>query len=392
MKVLWAVVYSVVALRVIAQFHRIMQVVRANKLLISLVLLAILSTIWSEDPALTLRRGVAVLATTALGIDFAVRYPIRVQMRLLGAVLGLTVLLSILAQVFLPGAIPTVNKAADADAWYGVFNQKNQFARIVVLATLVALTRSRRSRHQFISSSLLVAGAIALVIAAKSMGGLVILVALVLLVEVFPALCWKPRARTALTLAGVLVAIPVLYFAVQNIDSVTGMLGRDSTLTGRVKIWPLALSSITKSPFLGYGYEAFWYISPDAIRINEMVGWDTPHSHNGYIDLTLSLGLVGLALYLAGCVVAMRRAVALLRADDERESMWPLVYLSFTLLNQLSESSIFSSNSIVWVLYVAAACSVTKVSIADANTTLLLAPGGGEIVPDPDLTATKDYA
>src|SRR4029077_7976394 len=93
MKVLWAAVYSVVALRVISQYQRIMQVVRANKLLLSLVLFAILSTVWSEDPALTLRRGVAVLATTALGIDFAVRYPIREQLRLLGVVLGLTVLL-----------------------------------------------------------------------------------------------------------------------------------------------------------------------------------------------------------------------------------------------------------------------------------------------------------
>src|ERR1700733_7097677 len=66
MKVLWAVVYSVVALRVLSQYHRIVPVVRANKLLLFLVLFAILSTIWSEDPALTLRRGVAVLATTAL--------------------------------------------------------------------------------------------------------------------------------------------------------------------------------------------------------------------------------------------------------------------------------------------------------------------------------------
>jgi O-antigen ligase len=391
MKVLWAAVYFVVALRVISQYHRIMQVVRANKFLLSLVFFAILSTVWSEDPALTLRRGVAVLATTALGIDFAIRYPIREQLRLLGAVLGLTVLLSILAQVLFPGAIPTVDTLADADAWYGVFNQKNQFARIVVLATLVALTRTRQSRRQSVVLGLLVAAAIALVIAAKSMGGLVILVALILLVEVFPALRWKPRARTALALASVLVVIPVLYLAAQNIDSVTAMLGRDSTLTGRVKIWPLALSSIANRPFLGYGYEAFWYISPDAIRINEMVGWDTPHSHNGYIDLTLSLGLLGLALYLAGCVVAMRRAVAFLRADGERESMWPLAYLSFTLLNQLSESSIFSSNSILWLLYIAAACSVARVASADVNPSTPFAPESNTIAPDPDLIAIKDY-
>src|SRR4029077_5209380 len=126
------------------------------------------------------------------------------------------------------------------------------------------------------------------------------------------------------------------------------------------------------------------YIAPDAVRINEMVGWDTPHSHNGYIDLTLSLGLLGLSLYLAGCLVAMRRAVGFLRADGARESMWPLAYMSFTLLNQLSESSIFASNTILWVLYVAAACSVTRVATADVNSAMPFALGSDAIAPDPD--------
>jgi O-antigen ligase len=121
-----------------------------------------------------------------------------------------------------------------------------------------------------------------------------------------------------------------------------------------------------------------------------MVGWDTPHSHNGYIDLTLNLGLLGLCLYLAGCLVAMRRAVGFLRADGERESMWPLAYMSFTLLNQLSESSIFASNTILWVLYVAAACSVTGVASADVNLPMPFAPGSDAIAPDPDLIAIKD--
>jgi hypothetical protein len=88
----------------------------------------------------------------------------------------------------------------------------------------------------------------------------------------------------------------------------------------------------------------------------------------------------------------MRRAVGLLVANDERESMWPLAYLSFTLLNQLSESSIFSSNSILWVLYVAAAFSVTGVASTVAIPAMPFAPESGAIAPDPDLTDIKDYA
>ena len=106
LQIVWAVIYVIVAIRAAQQSRAILEAVRSNRLLIGLVLLALFSTAWSADPGLTLRRSMALLATTLFGVDFAVRYSIRDQLRLLAIALGSVVLLSVIVQVFFPGRFP----------------------------------------------------------------------------------------------------------------------------------------------------------------------------------------------------------------------------------------------------------------------------------------------
>jgi len=77
-----------------------------------------------------------------------------------------------------------------------------------------------------------------------------------------------------------------------------------------------------------------------------------PHAHNGFLDLGLDLGLLGVAI-LALCLVAnFARGVALLRSSRNPEGLWPLVYLTFFVLYNLTESTILIRNNIFWVLFV----------------------------------------
>src|ERR1700674_649072 len=119
-----SLIYIVVLVRAVPLRREILQAVKANKLLLFLVLFAILSTVWSEDAGLTIRRGFAVVATTLFGLDFAVRYSIREQVRLFGIALGLAVAISVVVEIFFHGLVPTVDTAYP-DAWNGAFVQKN---------------------------------------------------------------------------------------------------------------------------------------------------------------------------------------------------------------------------------------------------------------------------
>jgi exopolysaccharide production protein ExoQ len=360
-KVLWAAIYLIVALRVTSRYRQIAPLVRANKCLCLLVLLAIVSTLWSQDPAITLHHGVALLGTTLVAIDFALHYSIREQLRLICIVLGLVVLLSIAVETFAPGLIPRAPSDLDQVGWQGIFATKNNFGRIVVLAAAAFLSRPRRRRRGtlLMVTVMVIAGAV--ICAAHSAGSLITLGAIVLMYSAFGALRWRPAVLTIAGVGALLIVIPTANWALNNLDAVTAILGRDPTLSGRTELWRLTVENIAQSPVLGHGYDAFWNVSSQqATRIRGAIGWPAPTSHDGYLDLLLDLGFAGLLLYASSYVIAVRRAVTIFRGDPAHEIVWPLNFMSFALLCQVVEAGIFGPNSIFWILYAATAFSVSK--------------------------------
>ena len=101
----WSLIYIIVLVRASSIRREILRAVKANKALIFLVLFAVLSAGWSADAGVTIRRSLAVAATTLFGIDFAVRYPVREQVRLFGIALGIAVAISVLVELFFHGLV-----------------------------------------------------------------------------------------------------------------------------------------------------------------------------------------------------------------------------------------------------------------------------------------------
>ena len=89
------------------------------------------------------------------------------------------------------------------------------------------------------------------------------------------------------------------------------MLGKDLTLTGRTGIWSAVLDSIAKRPLLGYGYQAFWLgLEGESYRIILAVSWVLAQAQNGFLDVMLEMGTVGLAIVLLVFGFAFRDAAA----------------------------------------------------------------------------------
>jgi exopolysaccharide production protein ExoQ len=360
LQAMWSCIYVLVAIRASSQYRVIVDTIRSNKPLAALVLLAFLSTVWSEDHGVTLRRSIALMATTLFGIDFAVRYALRDQLRLLAVALGSVVALSVILQLFFPGFIPTYDLAYP-DAWVGVFGQKNGFSKIVVLTTIVILASVRRSLGGMIAAILAVLGALGLILAAQSMTSFVVFVVLLIVFIFAPTLRWSKGIRIAIQTFGGWSVIPFLLLVLRYRDAITNVLGRSSSLTGRVKIWALAASCVAAKPLLGYGYNAFWNVAPESLRIDALMNWNVPHAHNAYLELALELGLLGVALYAATYLLGLWRASEYMRVESGNNAKWPLAYLSFVLMYSFTESTVLAPNTIYWVLFVAAQCSVTLV-------------------------------
>lgn len=123
-------------------------------------------------------------------------------------------------------------------------------------------------------------------------------------------------------------------------------LGRNPNLTGRTEIWKTLLSMHT-NPVLGTGYETFW-MGPRLERIWQQSG-HINEAHNGYLDVYLNLGLVGLVLLVFVLVSAYRN---MCRGLDQRSSIAVLGAASWTLLQFYSVTEAAFMNGTMWMTFI----------------------------------------
>lgn len=155
---------------------------------------------------------------------------------------------------------------------------------------------------------------------------------------------WSSRIAVILgtVFIGALILLGVLASGVdlQREMQQAVLLGREEqseSLTGRLPIWMEVSDHIATRPFQGHGYDTFW--TPDNIDIvSTRVQWGLRESHNAYLELTLSLGLVGLGLVLSCVLLGIVRAVAQFQATGDAAYGLMAGLFIFGLSNGLLES------------------------------------------------------
>jgi O-antigen ligase len=157
-----------------------------------------------------------------------------------------------------------------------------------------------------------------------------------------------------IAIALILVIGSAAILFVDNLPFITSTLGRDLTLTGRTELWSVMLELIQERPLLGYGFNGFWrdWDSDVTAYLWRTLQWECPYGHNGFMDLLAELGIAGLAVFLLSLTTAYIQGVRWLRITKNVEGLWTLMYLSFLVIYNISESTLLATNSIFWILYV----------------------------------------
>ena len=354
----WAAIYATAALLLLPRYKTFAALIAANWPLVLLTFFCAASTAWSEDPAVTLRKSVAILGTTLFGALFALEFEVRSQLRILAAVLASAALASVIAQFWFSARFsPTETAGA---AWNGVFSHKNVLGRNMGLGVVAFLSIAKRKLTSVITSVLGIGACFTLIAAAHSQTALVVALAILLLTGAFAVarLPWREALAAAVLSAALL--FPTVCFAVANNSRLVTMLGRDATLTGRSHIWTLAAQALTEHAWLGHGYGAFWWIAPRSFQIIALLGYSTPHAHNGFLDIGLQLGIIGLVMFFVSWTDALRRAICRAQASPGCANGWSLLYLSFLLFYSFTESSLLAPNSLLWILYAATCVTLSQ--------------------------------
>lgn len=352
LRYLWLPVYFLTLLYSLAQRRQVTQIAVANWPLLLVVGLCCLSALWSIDPGVTARRGIAVGATTLFGLYLAARFDDLDRLRLFGWCFGVLAFSSLFFALALPQY--GITWEVHVGAWRGVFQQKNYLGQIMVFGAAVFLVTmlAHPSLRARAGAGFLLC--VALVLLSTSMTSLIALLMLVSVAAAI-ALLFRYRALAVLIVyVSIIAGIALTLGLLIDPEAVFGLIGRDPSLTGRLDIWEPLWDMISRRIWLGYGYGAFWE-NPDgpAWYIRRILQWEVPSAHNGWVEVWLDIGLVGLGTFVLGFVAAVWRAATAVRIGSADLSLWPFLFLLLFVVFSLSESSILRQNNLVWVLYVA---------------------------------------
>ncbi len=348
LRLIWIPIYLLVLGLITLRLRYFLPILVLNWPLVVLCMIAGASVIWSVSPDDTLRRTIALTMTTLCGLYLGMRFRQEELLRLLAWGLGITLVMSLLVSVALPDI--GVMKGTLAGAWRGVFAHKNQLGSTMLLAVVVYALLAYQTKRYRKLAIVATAAAFALVVLSSSQTAVLICILLAGLF-VFSRLMSLPlRHAVPMTAIAVAVALAVAIAGGFLIEPLLASMGRDITLTGRSVIWAGILDSASERPWLGYGYEAFWVTTVQEER-----------AHNGFLDVLLGFGGVGLLVLLASYVMAVRDGTRLLRLPGRKEGYWVLIFLGMYFLQNMTEATLLKQNELFWVLY----CAVSTRAMLD---------------------------
>jgi exopolysaccharide production protein ExoQ len=354
-----------------------------SRLLLILPVIACLSAAWSQNPAHTLVSSCSLTLTTLFAIYLYARYPKDTLLVFLtgGAAIGL--LLSLLAVILLPSV---GIDAYQQDAWRGLFSQRNYCAIVCTLFFVLAVHMKPASISQRMLRALVVVLAILFIVMSGSRTGWVLsLLAFVLtcISQIVGRMPGMDRSAMKAGLFGVTVLVGVLLYL--NFSGVLAVLGKDPTMSQRTVIWASVVPSVLKHPFLGCGFGAFWSgLNGESMQTILVTGWMEGQAQNGYLDVLLQLGVLGLCplvwLFIRSLVKGAPTSASGGRTQMMKVSILLLVLV---LVENIGETSFLDPYGLLWLYSLLAILVLTVRPSLNANL-------GDTAAVNPSYTAVGD--
>jgi O-antigen ligase len=363
----------------------------------------LISVAWSYHPDVSFKRWIKAIGDLAMVLvivtepqlpDALKRLISRVGFLLLPASVLLIKYYGDLGRVYDPGGV-----AMNAGVTIGK-NQLGVMLLVISLGTLwriIILMRARgqpnRGRH-LLAQIVLLAFGIALLQMANSATSTAcfVLGSVIILVTGLHTIRNQPARVHMLCSAIVLTGGLTLLFGGESVA--TNALGRSLNLSGRTEIWAAAIPAAPNS-IIGAGFESFW-ISPNVQKFRHgLVGWwhpeDLNEAHDGYIEVYLNLGWIGVCLISLILITGYGRSVAAFRLNPSIGSLM-LAYIVAAAVHSITEAG-FRMLDPIWIFLLVAVFSASGVvaGLFGGKTSKVLASRGGsasrtasshEFIPD----------
>lgn len=360
--VMKAASYGILILLILPRWKQCTYVATRDIPLLLLLGIAFLSIFWSAAPNFTADDGKALLRSTLFGVYMATRYTPKEQMQLLGWLLGLAGVFSLVFALAMPsyGIANTNNEIS----WKGIFVHKQYLGRQMALGFVIFLLTTIDSKKYRSIALIGLSFTAILILLSRSKTALILLLLSLLMLPLYKAVKQHYKLKAFIFLIGLLLIGSMAILILSNLEFIlVDTLGKDLDFNGRVPIWNLIIEKGLERPWLGYGYAAFW-TSPESLFVmnNSWAGTEDLtgtrfHAHNGFVDLFIQLGFLGLSVFVFNFIKVFVRVVYILTSTKAIEYFWMVEFLTLMILFNLTEAITILSTGTLWSLYVSIALS-----------------------------------
>ncbi len=308
-------------------------------------LYTLLSCLWSPFPDVAFKRWIKDVGDLAMMLVIATDPEPIAALRRVFARVGF---------ILLPASILLIRYSAIGRAYdpsggpmnTGVTTNKNTLGLITftislgALWSLISLLRSKRSpsrKRQLIARTTLLAFGLAVLQQAHSATSVACftLGAFLILATQLSVFRHRPAGVHALVVTILLMGGISMLFGGEA--TVASALGRDPSLSSRTDIWK-AVIPICPNPLVGAGFESFWngygkYVTAGLSKYEQGLN----SAHDGYIEVYLNLGWIGVGLTATLLISGYRRACAAFRRNPEVGSLM-LAYVATAAIYSITEA------------------------------------------------------
>lgn len=307
--------------------------------LVALFALMTASLFWSENPGVAwpdvASAGVAIVCGLAVGGALSLD-------KILVTAHRTTVVIALVSLV-LGFAIPSIGILSGPEysgTLRGIYIHKNPLAAVILFGALAVLFRQWPDGRGRISR----AGSLLLYLVVLWRCDSATIVALLVAgVAILGFYRWwvSVGTRGRFVALHLLVAstIGVAFFATALFQGVLGLLGRDSTLTGRTDIWKAAILAWRETPWVGVGWGSFSTDSRVSYYQEAMYGWVRDHAHSGYVQVLTELGILGAATVAMVMLATILRVVRTVTAHPLAQHGWLVAATAAIVAHNVVEQS-----------------------------------------------------
>ena len=345
----------------------VLRFLRANWPIVLFVLYCAVSVLWSDFPEVAFKRWIKSLGDyTMILIVLTDPDPLGAVKRVFARAGSLLIPLSVLLIKYYPDLGRAYPVHWEGTMYFvGVAADKNMLGMTCLVFGLASWwcflqefrrEKGERRRGPLIAHGVVVTMTIWLFWLANSMTPLACFVIASGLI-VATSSPWVARQR--MMVHGLVLGVLSFCFCVLflNVGSfLLAAVGRNATLTGRTDLWG-QLIELTANPLLGAGFESFW-LGPRLEKLWSIYWWQPNEAHNGYLEVYLNLGLIGMVLFAGVVLAGYRNIISTLKTDPDGGRL-RLAYFVVGLAYNMTESAIRSTD-LMWLAFLMAIMGVPK--------------------------------